>query len=78
MSTESKPPKDMQIAITVNGEKRVVTAGQTITGLLAELNLAAAPVAVELNRKIIRQPAWSATVCEDAAEVEIVHFVGGG
>ena len=35
-------------------------------------------VAVEVNRRIVKQPEWSATVLRSGVEVEIVHFVGGG
>jgi thiamine biosynthesis protein ThiS len=35
-------------------------------------------VAVELNRKIVRQPEWSGTAVPDGANIEIVQFVGGG
>ena len=68
----------MPNAITVNGEPRTVTDGRTILDLLRELKLDPARVAVELDRRIVRQPAWSATVLHDGAQIEIVQFVGGG
>jgi len=35
-------------------------------------------VAVELDRRIVKQAQWSGTVVEPGARIEIVHFVGGG
>jgi thiamine biosynthesis protein ThiS len=66
------------IDIVVNGESRTVSAGQTVLGLLRELDLEPARVAVELDRRIIQQPRWGETVLPPGARVEIVQFVGGG
>jgi sulfur carrier protein len=66
------------IAITVNGETKSTPDGQTILGLLEQLELDPARVAVELNRRIVRQPSWPETVIEPGSHVEIVQFVGGG
>jgi thiamine biosynthesis protein ThiS len=68
----------MPHAITVNGEPRTVAYGRTVLDLLHELDLDPARVAVELDRRIIRQPAWRETVLHDNAQIEIVQFVGGG
>jgi sulfur carrier protein len=66
------------IAITVNGETKSTPDGQTILGLLQQLELDPARVAVELNRRIVRQPKWPETVIGPGSQVEIVQFVGGG
>ena len=68
----------MPHAITVNGEPRTVADGRTILDLLHELDLDPARVAVELDRRIVRQPAWRETQLHDNAQIEIVQFVGGG
>ncbi len=68
----------MDIRIVVNGERRVAPQGQTVLGLLLDLRLEPARVAVELDRKILKQPLWENTVLRDGAELEIVQFVGGG
>ena len=68
----------MQIDIMVNGEPRTIPPGQTILGLLGQLQLDPARVAVELDRRIVKQPRWGETVLEAGAQVEIVQFVGGG
>jgi thiamine biosynthesis protein ThiS len=68
----------MPIPITVNGESRTTPEGQTILGLLRELQLDPERVAVELNRRIVKPPEWEKTQLASGAELEIVHFVGGG
>ena len=66
------------IEITVNGEPQTAPNGQTILGLLQQLELDPARVAVELDRRIVRQPSWQETVLRAGAQLEIVQFVGGG
>ena len=66
------------IDIVVNGESRTVSDGLTVLGLLRELNLEPARVAVELDHRIVKQPRWSETPLPAGATVEIVQFVGGG
>ena len=62
----------------VNGERRTASEGQTILGLLRELQLDPARVAVELDRRIVKQPHWDETGSPPGARLEIVQFVGGG
>ena len=64
--------------IFVNGERRDVPGGLTLLDLLGFLEVDPQRVAVELNRKIVRQPEWSGTTVADGAVLEIVQFVGGG
>ena len=66
------------IEIVVNGEPKTASEGQTILGLLRQLQLDPARVAVELDRQIVKQPLWSETHLRPGAQVEIVMFVGGG
>ena len=68
----------MEILIVVNGEGRAAPTGQTIVGLLRDLGLEPARVAVELDRRIVKQAQWNNTTLRDGAELEIVQFVGGG
>jgi thiamine biosynthesis protein ThiS len=67
-----------QISIFVNGKAGSAPAGLTVAGLLDHLGVDPAKVAVELNRRIVRKADWAAALVEDGAEVEVVHFVGGG
>jgi thiamine biosynthesis protein ThiS len=68
----------MPISISVNGEQHLATEGETILDLLRQLQIDPARVAVELDRRIVRQPRWGETVVGAGAEIEIVQFVGGG
>jgi thiamine biosynthesis protein ThiS len=68
----------MPISISVNGEQRLTAEGQTILELLRQLNIEPARVAIELDRRIVKQPRWGETVLAAGAEIEIVQFVGGG
>ena len=73
MSTEAA-----NIEITVNGENTTIPRGQTMLDLLEALHIKSDRVAVELNREIVKQTNWQSTVLGAGAQVEIVHFVGGG
>jgi thiamine biosynthesis protein ThiS len=66
------------IDIVVNGEPQSAPEGQTILGLLEQLRIDPARVAVELDRRIVKQPQWSGTKLGGGAQLEIVQFVGGG
>jgi len=68
----------MSIEIVVNGEQRRVDDGMTIAGLLREIALDPARVAVELDRQIVRKGEWDRSVLANGARLEIVQFVGGG
>ena len=68
----------MPIEFLLNGEPRTATPGQTVLELLHQLELDPTRVAVELDRRILKQPHWAGTVLRPGAEVEIVQFVGGG
>jgi thiamine biosynthesis protein ThiS len=66
------------IEITVNGESQTAPEGQTILGLIRQLELDPARLAVELERRIVKQSLWPETVLHPGAQLEIVQFVGGG
>jgi len=68
----------MAIHIVINGEASTTSDGQTVLGLLEQLQLDPARVAVELDRRIVKQPSWAQTVLQPGAQLEIVQFVGGG
>lgn len=64
--------------VVVNGEPREAPTGATLTDLLREFGIDPARVAIELDRRIVKSADWPRTALSDGAEVEIVHFVGGG
>ncbi len=66
------------IQATVNGERRELEPGETLQTLVDRLGLKPDRLAIELDRKIVRPALWPETPIRDGAEIEIVHFVGGG
>ena len=68
----------MSIAIIVNGEPQTAAEGQTLIGLLRELKISPERVAIEMDKKIVKQARWQETELHAGAQVEIVQFVGGG
>ena len=69
---------NQKISIVVNGQPTDVPADLSVLALLGHLNIEPSTVAVELNREIVRKPAWPGTQVQDGARIEIVQFVGGG
>lgn len=68
----------MEIEVVINGESQRLPPGQTVLALLHRLHLDPSRVAVELDRRIVKQPQWNETAVHDGAKIEIVQFVGGG
>ncbi|MFC5503001.1 sulfur carrier protein ThiS [Lysinimonas soli] len=76
--------------ITLNGSARALTAGETITHLVAELTGRAIDadgrptdggrlgVAVARNSGVVPRSLWGATALESGDDVEIVAAVQGG
>lgn len=66
------------LTIKTNGEDRQIEGGSSLLNLLEALDLDPQTVVVELNRTIVRRPAFADTPLHNGDEVELVHFVGGG
>lgn len=66
------------IEIVLNGEKRQVPEGLTVATLLDHLGIPRDRVAVELELEIVSRSRWEEASVHPNAQVEIVHFVGGG
>ena len=66
------------IQVTINGEARSIDAGLCVDGLLAELGLDKAKVALERNLKIVPRSSFARVTIADGDQLEIVHFIGGG
>ena len=66
------------LTVKLNGEPRRVSAGATISAMLAELGLNSERVAVERNREIVPRSTLNEVEVRDGDAFEIVHFVGGG
>ncbi len=78
MESLSPTTRPAIIGITVNGQPQQAPAGLSLADLLRHLDIEPTRVAVELNRNIVRKSAWEATAIDAGAQLEIVHFVGGG
>ena len=64
--------------IEVNGDRRQVPFAANLAEILVFLGLPKDRVAVELDRKIVRKTDWENCQVAPGAELEVVHFVGGG
>jgi thiazole synthase len=68
----------MALTITLNGESRSLAAGQSLRGLLLELGLDPAKIAVERNLEIVPRSTYDQVMVGEGDRLEIVHFIGGG
>ncbi|MFN0250282.1 MAG: sulfur carrier protein ThiS [Kofleriaceae bacterium] len=66
------------IDVVINGQRRIVNAGTTISALIVELGLDGKPVAVECNREVVPRARHATTILADGDRLEVVTFVGGG
>ena len=67
------------LALTVNGDRRSVAPGTSLSAFLASLDIDPRMVVIEHNRTILRdRDAYASLVLMDGDVLEIVHFVGGG
>jgi sulfur carrier protein len=66
------------IEITVNGERKSLPAGASVSDLIAEMGLNPQLVAVEIDRELVRKAQHPVRRLSEGAHVEIVEFVGGG
>lgn len=64
--------------ITINGESRTLQTKTDIIGLLKDMGVDPAKVAVERNLEIVPKSEFASTPIEDGDALEIVHFIGGG
>ena len=64
--------------ILVNGSKRDVPEGTTITQLLGELEIPARAVAVEVNLQLVPRARHAEHQLREADRLEVVTLVGGG
>jgi thiamine biosynthesis protein ThiS len=66
------------ITLEINGKKKDISPVSNVRELLQLLGIEEGPVAVELNRRIIRRGDWDNTPISNGDRLEIVQFVGGG
>jgi sulfur carrier protein len=66
------------MTLVLNGRPHEAPEGTTVERLLADLDLARSPVAVELNREVVPKVRHGATALREGDRIEIVTLVGGG
>jgi sulfur carrier protein len=66
------------VHVTINGERRQLAGGMSLTQAVALLTSASTGVAAALNGDVIRRTAWDATQLADGDEVEVLTAVQGG
>ncbi len=64
--------------LTVNGQQTQLPDAQTVAALVERLGLAGRPVAVEVNRRLVRKKDHAAVPLHEGDVVEVVTLVGGG
>ena len=64
--------------LVVNGERRTVGDGTTVSGLLRELGLDGRPCAVEINEELAPKREHNERTLSEGDTVEVVTLVGGG
>ena len=67
-----------KLQITLNGDAHEVAAPMTVAELLAQLEIDARRVAVELILVVLKRDTFGTTVVREGDAIEIVNFVGGG
>lgn len=68
----------MNIELTINGEARKASDGQTLAQLLDELKVNRQQVAVEVNAELVPRESHELRALANGDQVEIVTLVGGG
>ena len=64
--------------ITINGEKKEISANITFAELLLGLGIDSRKIAVERNMNLVPRTKYADTTIHDGDEIEIINFVGGG
>ena len=64
--------------VTINGERRNLPDGMTVTGLLDELALKPEATVVQRNDDIVDRTDYPGTRLSEGDVLELVRFVGGG
>jgi sulfur carrier protein len=66
------------VAVTVNGDTRVVAPGTTVAALVAELGFEARGVAVAVDGEVVTRRTWEARPLASGARVEVLTIAQGG
>jgi len=64
--------------IKLNGKAHGLKGQISVAALVESLGLNVTQVAIERNREIVPRSRWGEVMLDDADEIEIVKFIGGG
>ena len=64
--------------LKINGEKKNVSDGLTIKGLLDELGVKLEGKIIVLNQEVVPEEQWEDKELKENEEIEILNMVGGG
>ncbi len=67
-----------KITVMINGRKREVAPGMTLTMLLDNLDISTRGIAVELNREVVPKTMHPKTTLKKNDAIEIIRMTGGG
>lgn len=67
-----------EIALTVNGEPRLVPATTTLAEVVATLSRSGSGVAAALNETVVPRGSWSRTALGAGDRIEVLTAVQGG
>lgn len=67
-----------KIKIMLNGQEKEINSGLSVKDLVEDLELDLEKIAVEMDLEIINLDEFASTNIRDGAQIEIVHFIGGG
>ena len=68
------------MTVVVNGERRELPAGTTVSGLLDALDVPGGPrgVAVAVDAEVVPRGEWDTTELGDGAHIEVLRAIQGG
>ncbi len=68
----------MAVTVTINGETRELNGPVSVAGLLSEMGLDPAKIAVERNLEVVPKSQYQEIALATGDRLEIVQFIGGG
>jgi sulfur carrier protein len=68
------------VTVVINGERRELPAGTTVSALLDALDVPGGVrgVAVAVDAEVVPRGEWETTELDDGARVEVLHAIQGG
>jgi sulfur carrier protein len=70
--------QNARMEIQLNGQRRIVDAGSSLSDLLHAEGLAERRVAIEVNGEIVPRGLHASQRLQAGDQIEIVHALGGG